>query len=187
MLTLPVNVAVMVKILNEGLVVLTPEETRPLGERNLEGESLALQEIADDSPTGRTFYARGMHDLGGGYVQVTLSAFMEDRNPETGVLERFPMAGGYANEKHVVPESAMKAMEDLNPVNWSIRVKGEKPIWLYRGIKWIGEYSIAEVKFAPDSCKVMQDGKPPVPNLIYIKVQGAGGEAVYAFELDGPA
>jgi len=179
-----VGAGLMEDILNTGLRVLVfDESTAPQ-----EGEAFIMEETnGGDRPTGRKFFARVMHQPDPQVAQIDLQAFMEDINPETGKPERFPMAGEYANEKHVVPESVMTAMEANHQLSWLVKTKGEKPIWMYRGIKWVGEYAIAELKFPPESCKAMQEGKTPVPNLLYLKVQGAGGEVVYAYELDGQA
>jgi hypothetical protein len=181
MIKLPVFVNVMDRILNEGLVVLTPEETRPLGERNFEGELIRLEENNGESLTGRSFFARGMHDLGAGYVQITLQAFMEDTNPETGKPERMPLAGDYANEKCTLPASTADMIERGEAVAFDFAVKGEKPIWLYRGVKWIAEFSLSHLFFGPGACKEIKDGKPGVPDVILLKVQGQGGETVYRY------
>ncbi len=180
MLTLPVNAGIMEKILTEGLVVLTPEETRPLGIRNYEGELMRLEEVSDGEPTGRAFFARGMHDLGAGYVQVTLQAFMEDVNPETGKPDRMPMTGDFANEKITVPVSDV-----AGPMN--LPVKGEKPLWIYRGVKWVAEYSISRLFFSSKQAAEVQENKPAAPGLIYLKVQGQGGEVEYAYRNIGVA
>lgn len=170
-------------ILNAGLRVLFFDESAGPGE----GEAFTLEEVSREVPTGRKFFARVMHAIDPQVVQFNLEPFMEDVNAETGKPERMPMAGEFANEKHSVPESVIKALENSDRIHWSVKTKGEKALWMYRGVKWIGEYSIAEIKFTPDSCEEIKEGKPPVPNLLYLKVQGSGGEAVYAFELDGLA
>ncbi len=186
MLTLTVGAGVVEKILNEGLVVLTPQETRPLGVRNLEGESLRLEESSPDGNTGRAFFARGMHDLGGGYLQVTLQPFMEDANSETGIPERMPMAGQYANEKHVIPASTMDLISKGQDAPFDIAVKGERPIWLYRGAKWIAEFSLSHLFFYPKASKEIVGGKPSVPDILFLNVQGQGGESTYRYGLLGP-
>lgn len=179
MIKLPVLLSVMDRILNEGLVVLTPQETRPLGERNFEGEFIRLEETDGETLTGRTFFARGMHDLGAGYVQITLQAFMEDNNPETGKPERMPMAGEFANEKAILPE----LLAEGAPGEWDLRVPGQKPLWAYKGVKWVGEYSLVGYLFPSESILLMREGKPGIPRELKLKIQGQGGEYEAAYVL----
>lgn len=175
MLTIPVYAGVLERMLNEGLCVLTPEETRPLGERDYEGELFRMEENNGDSLTGRVFFARGMHDLGGGYVQVTLEAYMEDINPESGKPERMPMAGSFENEKAVIPGGETM-------VRWSFKVKGERPLWVFRDVKWRGEYSIVEYEFDSAAMREFEQGRAGIPSRIALRIQAQGGESIIPFQ-----
>lgn len=185
MISLPVKAGVIERILNEGLVVLTPEETRPLGEANYEGVSIQLVETEAETPTGRKFFARGTHDLGRGYVQITLSPFMEAKDEE-GNVERIPMAGDYANEKYVTPDGEWQ--------DWQCAVKGEKPIWIYRGMKWVQELSLAKLFFGGGTAKLFFGGSTAMdfamnrmgpPHTLHVKIQAQGGERVYKYTVAG--
>ncbi len=165
-------------ILNAGLRVLTFMDTVGPGE----GEAFTLVEVNGETPTGRKFFARVMHAPDPQVVQIDLQAFMEDVNPETGKPERFPMAGEFSNEKYSVLDMGSSEPKPLN-----IQTNGEKPIWIYRGIKWIAEYSISRIFFGMKGAKEIQEGKSAPPGMIYLKVQGNGGEVEYAYRNIGVA
>lgn len=157
-------------ILNEGLRVLVFMDSVGPGE----GEAFTLIEMNGDTPTGRKFFARVMHAPDPQAVQFNLMSYMEDVNPDTGVPERIPLAGEFANERAKVPEDTS---------DWDLSVQGEKPLWVYRGVKWVGEYSVAGYKFDDAGMSNMANGKPGVPLELKLKVQGQGGENFYTYRL----
>jgi hypothetical protein len=100
---------------------------------------------------------------------------MEDINPETGKPERIPMSGAFANEKVNAPET-----EDAY---WDVKVKGEKPLWIYQGKKWVGEYSINEMHFDDAALALFKQGSAGRPMEIRLKIQGQGGERFQTYRL----
>lgn len=167
----------MEDILNCGLRVLCFYDSAGPGE----GEAFTMEEVNGDTPTGRKFFARVMHAIDPQVVQFDLLPFMEDLNPESGKPERMPMAGEFANEKCTLPPSTTDLINKGEAVAFDFPVKGEKPIWLYRGAKWVAEFSLVHLFFGPGACKEIKDGKPGVPDVILLKVQGQGGETVYRY------
>lgn len=160
----------MESVLNEGLCVLINCEAG-------EGEPVRMVEVnAEGKPTGRTFFSRVAHDLGGGVVQVTMSPYMEAENDEGGI-DRIPMAGDFANEKYVTPEGEWK--------DWQCAVKGEKPIWIYRGMKWVQELSLSKLFFGGVSPLEFAMNRMAPPHTLHVKVQAQGGEKVFKYTVAG--
>jgi hypothetical protein len=151
----------MESILNEGLCVLI--EAFEIQE----GELFAIQEVNAGEPTGRTFFARAMHTPHPGTVQFNLQPFMDALNVETGRVERLPMTGAFANEKASMPEG--------DPATWSLPVAGEKPVWIYSGMKWLMELSLAKFFF--------EKGKGLAPTSLHLRAQMSGGEKVFCYRL----
>lgn len=165
-----IGAGLMEDILNTGLRVLVFDESAGPGE----GESFRLVETNNDEPTGRHFFARVMHAPDPQAIQFDLQPFMEDVNSETGKPERMPMAGEFGNEKTVAPEGESE---------WTCKVKGEKPVWVYNGIKWVAEYSVAELTFDEAAMTNFRGNKPGFPIEIRLKVQGQGGETYRTYRL----
>lgn len=151
----------MESILNEGLCVLFFSGEAGPGE----GESFVMEEVNGDTPTGRRFFARVMHAIDPQIIQFTLASYMEVDG------ERFPMAGSFANEEHTLP--------DKESPEFFFNVTGEKPVWLYAGIKWVAELSLVKLLF-----KRLLGRDQHVPDALHLKVQASGGERyfVYRFE-----
>lgn len=157
-----VSAGYMESILNEGLSVLIDAFEIQ------EGELFALQEVNGyGEATGRTFFARAMHVPHPGTVQITLQPYMDALNVESGRVERLPMTGAFANEKATIP--------DGDPATWAFAVTGEKPVWIYAGVKWLMELSLAKVFF--------EKGKAPVPTSLHLRAQMSGGEKVFCYRL----
>lgn len=151
----------MESLLNEGLTVLIDAFEIQ------EGELFALQEVSNGEPTGRTFFARAMHVPHPGTVQINLQTYTDALNAETGKVERIPMTGAFANEKAVMP--------DGDPATWSIPVTGEKPVWIYSGVKWLMELSLAKFFF--------EKGRGLAPTSLHLRAQMNGGEKVLCYRL----
>jgi len=162
-------------ILNAGLRVLFFDESAGPGE----GEAFTLEEVSRGEPTGRKFFARVMHAIDPQVVQFNLEPFMEDVNSETGKPERMPMAGEFANEKAIMPGLLAEGATG----EWDLRVPGQKPLWAYKGVKWVGEYSLVGYLFPSESILLMREGKPGIPRELKLKIQGQGGEYEAAYVL----
>lgn len=164
-----IQFAVMEKILNEDLVVLTG----CLAER---GERISLIEMQEDRPTGRTFFAKVVHQASvqgvGSVLQIALSPFMEQRD-ENGAVERMPMIGGSANEKYVTPQGEWN--------DWQVSVTGEKPVWIYRGMKWIQEIALAKMFFGGPTAREFAMNQMSPPHTLHVKIQAQGGERVFKY------
>lgn len=171
MKTAIINGGILESVLNEGLRVLcnVPEIT--------EGELFRIVDLDGDNT--RAFFARATFIPEPGVIQITLQPFMEALNPETEKWERIPMAGESANEKHTAPEGVE------NP--WPLVVKGEKPVWIYRGVKWIMEISLSKLFFGNAALKSVRDGQGVAPGMLFLSVQAQGGEIEYAYRLLGKA
>ncbi len=165
-----VGIGTMEKILGEGLRVIVAHGVR-------EGEQFRFIELHGDEATGRTFYGRIMHDIGDGVFQIDLAPFMEAINEETGKPERIPMAGEFSNEKYVTPSEEWK--------DWQCAVKGERPIWIYKGIKWIQEISLAKLFFGGPSHMEFAMNKMAPPHTLHVKIQAQGGEKTFKYSIDG--
>ncbi len=170
MIEVQVGAGMMEKILGEGLRVLMAQGVG-------EGEQVRLAELNGDEATGRTFYGRVMHDMGDGVVQIDLAPFMEAVNEETGKPERIPMAGEFSNEKYVTPSEEWK--------DWQCAVKGERPIWIYKGIKWIQEISLAKLFFGGPSPMEFAMNKMAPPHTLHVKIQAQGGEKTFKYSIAG--
>lgn len=156
-----IGAGVMESILNEGLCALYFPSMDGPGE----GESFVMEEVSGDTPTGRRFFARVMHAIGPQVVQFTLASYMEADG------ERFPMAGQFANEEHTLP--------DKESPEFFFDVTGEKPVWLYAGIKWVAELSLSKLLF-----KRPLGRDQHVPDALHLKVQASGGERYFVYRME---
>ncbi len=164
-----IQYAVMEKVLNEGLVVLN----------NCAAEmedQLELHEMRNDDPTGRVFFAAIKHVVSLGVVQIELAPFMEATNEE-GKVERIPMMGSVSNEKYTLPPGEWS--------DWELPVTGEKPIWIYRGIKWVQEISLSRLFISPPTDRQLALNQLPAPRKIHLKIQRQGGERIIEYVYAG--
>jgi hypothetical protein len=157
----------MEKILNEGLCVLlsVPASLRV-------GDPFSMHEMTSEGEgvvaTGRVFFARATHIPFQGIAQFQLSPFMDAPNDD-GVTERFPMTGSIATEAKQLPEDEW--------VTHAVVVTGEKPVWLYQGMKWKAEISIAKLNFLNDDA--FKSDMAPLSMIV--KIQKQGGEKSFVY------
>lgn len=137
------------------------------------GDRVRLTETVDGEVTGRLFYAQISHVTSAGISQIVLQPFMEAINDETGKHERIPMSGEFSNEKYVTPEGEWK--------DWQLPVKGERPIWIYKGIKWVQEISLAKLLFGGPSSSELAMNKLAPPHTLHVRLQGQGGERLFKY------
>lgn len=159
--TMRVEAGILEDILNKGLRVLMLEPGDDLAIFS-EGDFLALEETNGNESTGRIFYAQVCHCPDPKVAQIILQSKMSAINPETGKREVYPMAGEFANE----PVLRSKTAE-----LW-VKVSGEKPIWVYEGVKWVGEISIAKALLNPAMLQ---------PAVVVLKTSGPGGEKFFEY------
>lgn len=168
MIKYAIQFAEMELILNEGLCLL--KDTYGA----VRGNKLELQEFHDTLPTGRTFFAKVVHARSHQYMQIELSPFMEAKD-ENGTVERMPMIGGSSNEKYVVPQGEWS--------DWQCAVTGEKPVWIYRGIKWIQEITLAKLFFGGPTAREFAMNQMSPPHTLHVKVQAQGGERTFKYTI----
>lgn len=166
-----VGAGYMEMVLGQGLTVLCGLSDI------LEGELFRIDEVSDKASTGRSFFARAMHVPEPGIIQITLQPYMEQINEETGKPERFPMAGDFANEKYTMPPGEWE--------DWAQAVKGEKPLWIYRGVKWVQEMTISKFFFADKNRVEFEQHAATPPVSLHLNIQGPGGEKIYSYALAG--
>lgn len=169
MIRYEIQYAVMEKVLNEDLMVLVNCGA-------VKGEQIELHEMQEDKPTGRVFFAKAAHVASESIVQIELSPFMEATD-ENGKVDRMPMIGGSANEKYVMPAGDGKA--------WQISVTGEKPVWIYRGLKWVQEITLSKLFFGESSEKDNALRHMSPPHTLHLKTQAQGGERDFKYTLTG--
>ncbi len=167
MIKYEIQYSVMEKVLNDDFYVLVNCGA-------VRGERIDLIEMHDDRPTGRVFFAKARHVVAESIVQIELSPFMEATD-ENGKVERMPMIGGSANEKYVTPQGEWK--------EWEIIVTGEKPVWIYKGMKWLQEITLSKLFFGGPTSKEFGMNQMSPPHTLHLKVQGQGGERVFKYSV----
>jgi len=138
------------------------------------GDEFAMQDIAKGDEPDRIFFGRVTHKpiTGSDLVQFELKAFMNGRNAE-GKIETYPMTGEFANEKYSTP--VMRWDE------WILQTVGEKPVWIFEGIKWMAEISIGRLIFKSDKKIPGTDSVDFTPEEVTLNISAKGGAktAVY--------
>lgn len=162
--TMRLEAGILEDILNKGLRVLMVDMLESGDELATfsEGDFLALEETVNLEVTGRIFYAQVCHCPDPKVAQIILHSKMSAINEETGKREVYPMAGEFANEAVIRSKAAEM---------W-VSVSGEKPIWVYEGVKWVGEISIAKALLNPAMLH---------PPIIVLKASGPGGEKFFQY------
>ncbi len=87
------------------------------------------------------------------------------------------MIGGSANEKYTTPEGEWK--------DWQLAVTGEKPVWIYRGVKWLQEISLVKLFFGGPAPTDFANHKAFPPHTLHVKMQAQGGERIFKYTIDG--
>ncbi|HEX3102643.1 MAG TPA: hypothetical protein VHQ01_12655 [Pyrinomonadaceae bacterium] len=180
MKTVEVAQSFMERVLTVGLNVLVMISGFDTGME--EGDVFRMREISPEGVrTGRDFYARVKHSEGNvsvGIFQFDLASYM-DQDDGTGHVDRLPMAGDFANEKITLPDGAWKAC--------AFKVSGEKPVWVYEGVKWRGEVSLHKIAFKQvEGEDFFKDkSKEMSPLTVVLKVQQQGGEKFYVYNKAG--
>jgi hypothetical protein len=165
---LKVEAKVMEDILHNGLRVLAPVSGYVVD------TFITLEEVINENPTGRYFGATITHVPATYVIQITVSRFMTLIN-EMGMKEKFPMTGEFEAEKVSIPEGPWNAS--------NIVVSGEKPVWMYRGEKWVQEVSLQALFFEEENRKNFEFMKPSPPTIIHLAVNGQGGNRLFKYAL----
>jgi hypothetical protein len=149
-----VSADVIMQMLNEKLrVIVSTLDVKA-------GDVFRMKESLGRDFSGRIFYGKAIHAFPG-FFQFELFGYADDADGE-----RFSIAGDYPHEKKEFPTEPWEIAE--------FDFDGTRPAWLYEGIKWHSEVSIARLGFDASTKARPED--------VILRVQGRGGERYFAYE-----